>query len=252
MYHIQIKYSIEVHFSRESNTFATTCIFITGQDVEPEVSQRLLLVQAVEMTPVSRRPSAEEQLTTSHEDADVISPITEERQSFLESPSTHARNSVDSELAAKDTQLIQSRPLEYKTGRKQDKDTAPLSYRKKSLVLLIIYLPIIVIPWVLQQVLAVRPLNEPSYYNQRGEYDGSTYLASLWWPVMVRLLNVIGALITVPVVGAILSQAAVIYSQRRHLGQQLNLRQTLALADKSWGDVLAVWAAIKGNGTASR
>lgn len=206
----------------------------------------------MEMTPVSRRPSAEEQLTTSQEDADVISPITEERQSFLEPPSTHARSSVDSGLAAKDTQPIQSHPLEYKTGYKQDKDNAPLSYSKRSLVLLIIYLPIIIIPWVLQQVLAVRPLNEPSYYNQRGEYGGNTYLASLWWPVMVRLLNVVGALITVPVVGALLSQAAVIYSQRRHLGQQLNLRQTFALADKSWGDVLAVWAAIKGNGTASR
>jgi hypothetical protein len=36
---------------------------------------------------------------------------------------------------------------------------------------------------------------------------------------MVGLLNVIGALITVPVVGALLSQAAVIYSQRRHLGR---------------------------------
>jgi hypothetical protein len=211
-----------------------------------------LRVQAMEMTPVSRRLSAEERLTTSHEDADIISPITEERQSFLESPSTHARSSVDSGLAAKDTQLIQSHPLEYKTGCKQDKDTAPLSYRKRSLVLLTIYLPIIIIPWVLQQILAVRPLNGSSYHDQRGEYDGKGYLASLWWPAMVRLLNVIGALITVPVVGALLSQAAVIYSQRRHLGQQLNLRQTLALADKSWGDVLAVWAAIKGNGTASR
>ena len=211
-----------------------------------------LLVQAMEMTPVSRRPSVEEQLTTRHEDADVISPITEERQSFLEPPSTHSRSSVDSRLAAKDTQPTKSHPLEHKTGYKKDKDTAPLSYRKRSLILLIIYLPIIIIPWVLQQILVVRPLNGSSYHDQTGEYDGYGYLASLWWPAMVRLLNVIGALITVPVVGALLSQAAVIYSQRRHPGQQLNLRQTLALADKSWGDVLAVWAAFKGNGTASR
>lgn len=167
---------------------------------------------------------------------------------MLEPSSTRVRSPVDSGLAAQDTQLIQSQ----ETGYKEDKHTAPLSYRKRSFVLLIIYLPIIIIPWVLQQVLAVRPLNEPSYYNQRGEYGGKTYLASLWWPVMVRLLNVIGALITVPVVGALLSQAAVIHTQRRHPGQQLNLRQTLALADKSWGDVLAVWAAINGNGTASR
>jgi hypothetical protein len=206
------------------------------------------------MTPesASRRPSAEDQLTTSHEDADLISPIPEERRSFLESPSTHTRSPVDSGLAAKDTQLTQSHPLEDKPGSKRAKDTAPLSYRKRSLVLLLIYLPIIIVPWVFQQVLAVRPLNAPSYYNQRGDYGGRAYLAAVWWPAMVRLLNVIGALITVPVVGALLSQAAVIYSQRRHLGQQLNLRQTLALADKSWGDVLAVWAAIKGNGTASR
>ena len=208
-----------------------------------------LLVQAMEMTPVSRRPSVEERLTTRHEDADIISPITEERQSFLEPPSTHSRSSVDSELAAKDTQPTKSHPLEHKTGYKKDKDTAPLSYRKRSLVLLIIYLPIIIIPWVLQQILVVRPLNGSSYHDQTGEYDAYGYLASV---TMVRLLNVIGALITVPVVGALLSQAAVIYSQRRHLGQQLNLRQTLALADKSWGDVLAVWAAFKGNGTASR
>ena len=191
-------------------------------------------------------------MTTNHEDADVISPITEERQSFVGPPSTHARSSVESGLDPKEAQLDQSHPPEHKTDHKQDKDTAPLSYRKRSLVLLIIYLPIVIIPWVFQQVLAVRPLNEPSYYNQRGEYGGKTYLASLWWPVTVRLLNVIGALITVPVVGALLSQAAVVYSQRRHLGQQLNLRQTFALADKSWGDVLAVWAAINGNGTASR
>lgn len=212
----------------------------------------MLLDQAMEMTPVSRRPSAEEQLTTSHEDADVISPITDEIKSVFESPSAYARSPVDSGLAITDTEPVQNHSLKYKLDQKQDKNTTPLSYCKRSLVLLIIYLPIIIIPWVFQQVLAVRPLNAPSYYNQRGEYGGKTYLASLWWPVMVRLLNVIGALITVPVVGALLSQAAVVYSQRRHLGQQLNLRQTLALADKSWGDVLAVWAAIKGNGTASR
>lgn len=208
----------------------------------------------MEMTPACRRMSVEEQLTTSRDDADVISPIIEERQSFLESSSAHARSSVDPGLATKDTQPTQSRPLECKTSSKKekDKDRAPLRYRKRSLILLIIYLPIIIVPWVLQQVLAVRPLNAPSYYNQRGEYGGKTYLASLWWPVMVRLLNVVGALITVPVLGALLSQAAVIYSQRRHLGQKLNLRQTLALADKSWGDILAVWAAINGNGTASR
>lgn len=179
----------------------------------------------------------------------MILPITEERQSFLEPPSTHSRSSVDSGLAAKDTQPTKSHPLEHKTGYKKGKDTAALSYRKRSLVLLIIYLPIIIIPWVLQQILVVRPLNGSSYHDQTGEHDAYGYLASV---TMVRLLNVIGALITVPVVGALLSQAAVIYSQRRHLGQQLNLRQTLALADKSWGDVLAVWAAFKGNGTASR
>lgn len=225
---------------------------IIGPDVEPEVRERLLLEQTMEMTPVSRRPSAEEQLTTIHEDADVISPITDETQFFFKSPSIHVRSSVDPGLAVTDMEPVQSHTLEYKTDHKQDKNTAPLSYRKRSLALLIIYLPIIIIPWVFQQVLAARPLDAPSYYNQRGEYGGKTYLASLWWPVTVRRLNVIGALITVPVVGALLSQAAVVYSRRRRLGQQLNLRQTLALADKCWGDILAVWAAIKGNGTASR
>ena len=127
-----------------------------------------------------------------------------------------------------------------------------LRYRKGSLYLLGCYIVILLVPWVLTCILAVRPLNKPSYYNQKGEYGPDVLNAIRFWNGFVRVLNAIASLITVPVISALLAHGAVVYSQRRKIDQTLNLRQTFTLADRGWADVPSLWKALWKNGAGSR
>jgi|SRR5690242_7224699 len=54
------------------------------------------------------------------------------------------------------------------------------------------------------------------------------------WKTAVDVLNSMIALVTIPFLSAILAQAAVVYCQKRHVGQFLSLRDTFALADRAW------------------
>ena len=128
----------------------------------------------------------------------------------------------------------------------------PLRYRRLPVCLLICYLPFLIIPWVLTCVIAVRPLNFPTYYDQMGRLGSIQVLAILWWYGFIRVLNSIASLITVPIISALLAQGAVVYCQRRRVKQTLNLRQTFALADKGWNDITTLWAALKGSGKSSK
>ncbi|KAF8164362.1 hypothetical protein K438DRAFT_2067300 [Mycena galopus ATCC 62051] len=118
-----------------------------------------------------------------------------------------------------------------------------LTYRKTSLWLLAVYLPTLIVPWVLICVLDVRPLNAPSYNDQSGSIPPSGLLAIYIVVVLIRVLNSISGVLVVPVVGTILSQAAVVFAQRRRPKQDLNLVQLFALADRGWGSIVTMWSA---------
>lgn len=63
----------------------------------------------------------------------------------------------------------------------------------------------------------------------------------LYWVTAVRVMNSIASLVTVPIVSALLAQAAVVHTQRHRAGQSFSVRQAFALADKGWPDVPILW-----------
>lgn len=131
------------------------------------------------------------------------------------------------------------------------KTASPLRYYKRSLLLLLLYVPFLVVPWVLTRILVNRPLGLPSYYNQKGEYGTNIYQRMLFWMRFVNVLDAIASILTVPVISALLAHGAVVYSQRRKAQQAMNLRQSFALADRAWGNVVSLWGAIWNDGTSS-
>ncbi|KAK7057883.1 hypothetical protein R3P38DRAFT_2497804 [Favolaschia claudopus] len=118
-----------------------------------------------------------------------------------------------------------------------------LAYRKATLWLLAVYLPTLVVPWVLICVLDFHPLNVPSYDNQRGNIPPHGLLVIYTVVALVRILNSISGILVMPVVGGILAHAAVVFSQRRKANQRLNLLQLLTLADRGWGSFPIMWTA---------
>ena len=121
-----------------------------------------------------------------------------------------------------------------------------LRYRKTSICLLACYLPFLILPWILTCIMALRPPNLPSYYNQKGEYGSNMWLVMLFWMAFVRVLNAIASVLVVPITSALLAQGAVVYTQRRKVGQELNLRKTFALSDRGWTDIAILWGAKEG------
>ena len=119
-----------------------------------------------------------------------------------------------------------------------------LRRKTKYLFYLFFYIPLLVIPWALLCVLTYRPLQLPSYVNQKGIYHPADFEGNENWQVAIRFANTVTAIITLPLVSAILSQASVIYTQRRKISQKMSLLQTFALADKGWSDV-TVWTSRK-------
>lgn len=157
-----------------------------------------------------------------------------------------SRSNADSARLSKPEQDNSARAGSAPVATKLDQNTTsirPLRYRKRSLILLLCYLPFLIVPWVLTCIMAIRPPSLPSYYNQKGEYGANLYLVMLFWMGFIRVLNSIASLLTVPVVSALLAQGAVVFSQRRKVKQALNLRQTFTLADRGWNDIPTLWAA---------
>lgn len=116
------------------------------------------------------------------------------------------------------------------------------------------YVPLLVIPWVLTCVLAVRPLNAPSYINQGGGISPYEIISIASWLAVVQVLNSIEGVVTIPIMSTLLAQAAIVYSQRRRAKQSLSITQLCALADRGWSDITTLWGAFVSNeaGTSSR
>jgi hypothetical protein len=127
----------------------------------------------------------------------------------------------------------------------------PLRYRKRSVLILAVYLALLIIPWVFTCVLAVRPLDHASYIKQSASYTKNDLLDILASVNSIRILNTITSILTVPLLSAILAQAVVVYTQRRTAGQQVSVRQAFVLADRGWENPKMLWSALFANGGGS-
>jgi hypothetical protein len=115
--------------------------------------------------------------------------------------------------------------------------TSPLVLRrhKSTFGLLLFFLPLLLIPWVVTCVLDVRPLyGASSYLTQTSSFDEKAAQDVGKWYRAVQVLIVVAAVLTLPIVSAVLSHAAVIIIQRHRPTQQLNAMELLSLADAPW------------------
>ncbi|KAK2757364.1 hypothetical protein FQN54_004878 [Arachnomyces sp. PD_36] len=119
-----------------------------------------------------------------------------------------------------------------------------LRYRKRALWLLLLYLPLLVLPWVFTCVMMFRPMMKRSYINQIGEYSLADIYRMQHWHNAVNILDGIASVLAIPVVSALLAHGAVIYAQRRKPDQDLNIRQMFVLADQGWASIPVLWLAL--------
>ncbi|KAI0014212.1 hypothetical protein F4779DRAFT_211979 [Xylariaceae sp. FL0662B] len=114
-----------------------------------------------------------------------------------------------------------------------------LRYRKTPTCLLIIYLPTLIVPWVLICIMTKRPLGSSSYYEQTGK----SYVNNAAGLLAAQVLKTINAVLAVPIISTMLAHAAIVYAMRRRHDQKLNIQQLFALADKGWSNMLLLWSA---------
>ena len=110
--------------------------------------------------------------------------------------------------------------------------------------LFLVYIPLLVIPWVFTCILSTRPLTGSSYYEPSGKYSSKDIAKfSAAWQA-IRVLTSLESLLMIPIISGVLAQAAVIYTQRRNAKQELSLRQLFAIADKGWSDIGIIFRSI--------
>lgn len=112
-------------------------------------------------------------------------------------------------------------------------------YHKQAILLLVIYIPLLVVPWILTCIMSKRPLNASSYYFQHGFLDQEVKRMENWVNV-INVLNSIASLITIPVLSALVAQAAAVYSQRHTPASDAHLQYVAALADHGWTDLIVL------------
>jgi hypothetical protein len=121
-------------------------------------------------------------------------------------------------------------------------ETSTLRYRYRALWLLALYVPLLVVPWVLTCVLNYHPVDRPVYHDQSGIPGDSVKLHRRLMNALSVIFAITG-LVTVPIVSAILSQAAVVYTQRRRKTQSVSISQIFALADRGWSSPAILYEA---------
>jgi hypothetical protein len=108
-----------------------------------------------------------------------------------------------------------------------------LRCRQKSIWLLALYLPLLVIPWIATCILMSRPIGLPSYIDQQGRYSPNDVRNMGRWLKSVDVLGKISGVLAVPVNSALIAQAAVRYTQRQKAIQSLRVEQLFTLADRA-------------------
>ncbi|KAH7355564.1 hypothetical protein BKA66DRAFT_382204, partial [Pyrenochaeta sp. MPI-SDFR-AT-0127] len=115
-------------------------------------------------------------------------------------------------------------------------ERSTLRYRHRALQLIALYVPLLIIPWVLTCVLDYHPADRASYFNQSGLSQSSLTLHRRLVNALA-VLNSFASIVTIPIISALLAQAAVVYTQKRRKNQTVSVRQAFALADRGWSNL---------------
>jgi len=102
-----------------------------------------------------------------------------------------------------------------------------------------LYLPLLVIPWVITCLMMFRPVRKASYGDHVGTdaFTDEDAREVGQWLMAAKVMSTIATVIGLPVISALLAQATVRYSQRRREDQSLSLAQFFTLANRSWADL---------------
>ena len=134
----------------------------------------------------------------SNDDVDRIVPAVEygSNNSHLANAAADAR-----ETSSTEQQLVSETAKKSNVGEKSS--TPLLRHRRTSVWLLACYLPFLILPWILTNIMAYRPPSLPSYNIQKPEHCSTRYLAVVLWFAFVRILNSIASVLVVPVTSAL-------------------------------------------------
>ena len=94
-------------------------------------------------------------------------------------------------------------------------------------------------PWALTLKIA----SEPSFIFYVYRW-GSRYYVQYGWLIAINVLNSLAAVLSLPILSALLARAAVVFSQRRKPGQTLSVRQLFVLADRDWYNLFKVMSPV--------
>ncbi|KAK4183199.1 hypothetical protein QBC35DRAFT_508491 [Podospora australis] len=110
-------------------------------------------------------------------------------------------------------------------------------FRFKTTVLaVLVYLTILITPWILTVTIASRPiwLKKGSYYEPPDYNSVVRQETADKYMRAIQILDSITSVIAIPFIIALLGRAAVVYSQRSRVMRQLSAGQLFALADGRW------------------
>lgn len=137
-----------------------------------------------------------------------------------------------------------------------EQTTAPdskLRYHYAAIWLIAVYLPLIIVPWVMTVKLSYRPISKHTntYYYAKGFMLGE-YKQMQSWVKAIKILNSIASLLAVPVASFVITQSAVVFSQQRALTRQLSVRDVFSLSDRAWADITVLFKLMRAKGHGSR
>ncbi|KAM0275907.1 hypothetical protein ACHAQH_007294 [Verticillium albo-atrum] len=105
----------------------------------------------------------------------------------------------------------------------------PQRYSWQPLVILIVYVVLLITPWILICVVVTRTPRDGSVTIR--QKDLNIYES---WLDAVPVIDTVAAVITIPFVSALLAHGAAVYAQRKNMKQRVTLRQLIGLADRNW------------------
>lgn len=126
-----------------------------------------------------------------------------------------------------------------------------LKHHYPAIWLIIIYIPLVIVPWTTTVILTYRPISKSTYYYLEG-FDLDEYKRMQSWVTAIDVLNSIASLLAVPVVSFVIAQTAVVFSQKRAPARQLSVRDIFALADRAWTDISVLFKLMNAKGHGSR
>jgi hypothetical protein len=121
-----------------------------------------------------------------------------------------------------------------------------LRRRFRAIFLIALYIPLLLVPWPFTVVMIYRPLGLPKYIEYRNDWTPDDYKKNETTQTWVNILNSVRALATIPLLGAVLAQSAVVYTQRRNIAHKLSLYQTFTLANRGWTNPFYIGASLIG------